>query len=481
MQPTESAMRRALRRAEDGVTIDAAEAEVLLAARGADLDRLLGAASAVRDAGLASAGRSGIVTYSRKVFVDVTRLCRDRCHYCTFVKTPTQLAREGKAPYLTPEEVLRIARQGASLGCREVLFTLGDRPEDRWPEAAAWLEEAGYHSTLGYVRSLAVQVLEATGLLPHVNPGVMSWEEIGRLKPVSPSMGMMLETSSRRLFETPGEAHFGSPDKDPAVRLRTIEDAGRLSVPFTTGILVGIGETLAERAESLLDLRRLARQYGHVQEVIVQNFRAKPATAMRAVPDADADEYLAAVAVARVVLGPRMRIQVPPNLSEPAALARLLAAGADDWGGVSPLTPDHVNPERPWPHLDDLERWSADAGFTLTERLTVHPEFVVAGEPWLDPRVAGHVAALADAGTGLADVRALPVGRPWQEPDPAGGSSGRVDLHTDIDVTGRRSEKRADFDDVYGDWAALRAAAVHGAGSGECSAGLSSSGRPAPT
>ncbi|WP_088281532.1 bifunctional FO biosynthesis protein CofGH [Kineosporia sp. A_224] len=470
MQPTESAMRRALRRAEDGVTIDAAEAEVLLAARGADLDRLLGAASAVRDAGLASAGRAGIVTYSRKVFVDVTRLCRDRCHYCTFVKTPTQLAREGKAPYLTPEEVLRIARQGASLGCREVLFTLGDRPEDRWPEAAAWLEEAGYHSTLGYVRSLAVQVLEATGLLPHVNPGVMSWEEIGRLKPVSPSMGMMLETSSRRLFETPGEAHFGSPDKDPAVRLRTIEDAGRLSVPFTTGILVGIGETLAERAESLLDLRRLARQYGHVQEVIVQNFRAKPATAMRAAPDADADEYLAAVAVARVVLGPRMRIQVPPNLSEPAALARLLAAGADDWGGVSPVTPDHVNPERPWPHLDDLERWSADAGFTLTERLTVHPEYVVAGEPWLDPRVAGHVAALADGGTGLADVRALPVGRPWQEPDPTWGSSGRVDLHTEIDTSGRRSDKRADFDDVYGDWALLREQAVHGASSGEGSA-----------
>lgn len=470
MQPTESAMRRALRRAEDGVTIDAAEAEVLLAARGADLDRLLGAASTVRDAGLASAGRAGVVTYSRKVFVDVTRLCRDRCHYCTFVKTPTQLAREGKAPYLTPEEVLRIARQGASLGCREVLFTLGDRPEDRWPEAAAWLEEAGYHSTLGYVRSLAVQVLEATGLLPHVNPGVMSWEEIGRLKPVSPSMGMMLETSSRRLFETPGEAHFGSPDKDPAVRLRTIEDAGRLSVPFTTGILVGIGETLAERAESLLDLRRLARQYGHVQEVIVQNFRAKPATAMRAVPDADADEYLAAVAVARVVLGPRMRIQVPPNLSEPAALARLLAAGADDWGGVSPLTPDHVNPERPWPHLDDLERWSADAGFTLTERLTVHPEYVVAGEPWLDPRVAGHVAALADGGTGLADVRALPVGRPWQEPDPTWGSSGRVDLHTEIDTSGRRSDKRADFDDVYGDWALLREQAVHGASSGEGSA-----------
>jgi FO synthase len=463
MQPTESAMRRVLRRAGDGVALDEAEAEVLLHARGADLERLLAAAGAVRDAGLASAGRPGVVTYSRKVFVDVTRLCRDRCHYCTFVKTPAQLAREGRGLYLTPDEVLRIARQGASLGCREVLFTLGDRPEDRWPEAAAWLEEAGYSSTLGYVRSLAVQVLEATGLLPHVNPGVMSWEELGRLKPVSPSMGLMLETSSRRLYETPGLAHHGSPDKDPAVRLRTIEDAGRLNVPFTTGILVGIGETEAERVASLFDLRRLSRAYGHVQEVIVQNFRAKPATAMRGAPDADPDDYLATVAVARLVLGPSARIQVPPNLSEPAALARLLAAGADDWGGVSPLTPDHVNPERPWPHLDDLERWSAGAGFTLTERLTVHPEYVLAGEPWLDPRVTGHVRALADGGTGLADVRSSPVGRPWQEPDPTWGSTGRVDLHTEIDVSGRRSDRRADFDAVYGDWAQLREAAAHGA------------------
>src|SRR5450755_1547663 len=247
--PGDSAMRRALRRAADGVALDPSEAEVLLHARGADLDRLLCAASAVRDAGLASAGRAGVVTYSRKVFVDVTRLCRDRCHYCTFVQTPAQLARSGRAPFLAPAEVLQIARQGGSLGCKEVLFTLGDRPEERWPEAAAWLEEAGYSSTLGYVRSLAVQVLEQTGLLPHVNPGVMSWQDMGRIKPVSPSMGMMLETSSRRLFETPGLAHHGSPDKDPAVRLRTIEDAGRLSVPFTSGILVGIGETYAERIE----------------------------------------------------------------------------------------------------------------------------------------------------------------------------------------------------------------------------------------
>jgi FO synthase len=465
--PTESAMRRALRRAGDGVTLDAAEAEVLLHARGADLDRLLIAASAVRDAGLASAGRSGLVTYSRKVFVPVTRMCRDRCHYCTFVQTPQQLQRAGEAPYMSPDDVLRVARQGAALGCKEVLFTLGDRPEERWPQAREWLAEAGYESTLGYVRALAVQVLEATGMLPHLNPGVMSWQELGRVKPVSPSVGMMLETTSQRLFETPGLAHYGSPDKDPAVRLRVIEDAGRLNIPFTTGVLIGIGETYAERADSFFALRRLAREYGHIQEVIVQNFRAKPATAMRGVPDAEPEEYLAAVAVARLVMGPRMRIQVPPNLSDPAQLARLLAAGADDWGGVSPVTPDHVNPERPWPHLDDLGRWSAEAGFELTERLTVHPEYASAGEPWLDPRVTKHVQALMISGgphAGLADPKALPVGSPWQEPDPEWGSSGRVDLNLTIDTTGRTSDRRGDFDDVYGDWQALREkAAITGA------------------
>ncbi|MDQ1289097.1 MAG: synthase [Actinomycetota bacterium] len=459
--PTVSALRRALRRAREGITLDEAEAMVLLHARGEDLDQLLAAAAAVRDAGLASAGRPGIVTYSRKVFVDVTRLCRDRCHYCTFVRTPSQLRREGKDLFLSPEEVLRIARQGAALGCKEILFTIGDRPEDRWPEAARWLEEAGYPSTLGYLRSLAVQVLESTGLLPHVNAGVLSWEELGRIKPVSPSMGLMLETSSRRLFTTPGLAHHGSPDKDPAVRLRTIEDAGRLAIPFTTGLLIGIGETHAERAASLFELRRLARQYGHVQEVILQNFRAKPATAMRGTRDPAPDEYLAVVAVARLVLGPRARIQVPPNLSDPADLARLLAAGVDDWGGVSPLTPDHVNPERPWPHLDDLAAWSAESGFALTERLTAHPEYVRAGEPWLDPRVAGHVEALADPVTGLADPAALPVGRPWQEPDPEWGSSGRIDLAVSIDLTGRTSDRRDDFDNVYGDWAVLREQAAH--------------------
>jgi len=465
--PSESAMRRVLRRAADGVTLDPAEAEVLLQARGADLDRLLLAAGAVRDAGLASAGRSGLVTYSRKVFVPVTRMCRDRCHYCTFVQTPHQLQRAGEAPFMTADEVLRVARQGAALGCKEVLFTLGDRPEERWPEAREWLAEAGYESTLGYVRSLAVQVLEVTGMLPHLNPGVMSWQELGRVKPVSPSVGMMLETTSRRLFETPGLAHYGSPDKDPAVRLRVIEDAGRLNIPFTTGVLIGIGETYAERADAFFALRRLAREYGHIQEIIIQNFRAKPSTAMRGVPDVEPDEYLAAVAVGRLVLGPRMRIQVPPNLSDAGQLGRLLAAGADDWGGVSPLTPDHVNPERPWPHLDDLARWSEDAGFELVERLTVHPEYALAGEPWLDPRLSGHVTALMLTETdraGLANPKALPVGSAWQEPDPEWGSSGRVDLNVEVDTIGRTGDRRGDFDDVYGDWQALREkAAVTGA------------------
>src|SRR3954469_749830 len=233
------ALRRALARADAGKTLDAAEATALLSARGEALDVLSGIASRVRDAGLVAAGRAGIVTYSRKVFIPLTRLCRDRCHYCTFATTPHRLT----APYLSPDEVLAIASDGAALGCKEALFTLGDQPEDRWPQAREWLDAHGYDSTLGYVRAMAIRVLEETGLLPHLNPGVLRWEDFQRLKPVAPSMGMMLETTSRRLFEQPGEAHFGSPDKDPDVRLRVLEDAGRSAVPFTTGVLVGIGET----------------------------------------------------------------------------------------------------------------------------------------------------------------------------------------------------------------------------------------------
>ncbi|WP_445257276.1 bifunctional FO biosynthesis protein CofGH [Nocardioides aurantiacus] len=457
--PTPQQVRRALARAERGAALDVAEATVLLAARGADLERLSAVAARVRDAGLVAAGRPGVVTYSPKVFVPVTRLCRDRCHYCTFVTTPGHLERAGEAPYLSPDEVLDLAREGAALGCAEALFTLGDRPEDRWPEARAWLDEQGYDSTLAYVRAMAVRVLEETGLLPHLNPGVMSWEEINRLKPVSPSMGMMLETTSRRLFETKGLAHFGSPDKDPDVRLRVLEDAGRLSVPFTTGILVGIGETLAERAESIFAVRRVARSSGHVQEVIVQNFRAKPDTAMRHVDDLGLQEYLAALATARVVLGPKVRLQAPPNLVDLEECRALLAAGVDDWGGVSPLTPDHVNPERPWPSLDRLREVTAEAGLTLRARLTVHPEYVVAGEPWIDPRVSAHVAALADD-DGLLRDGVRPVGLPWQEPDGGFASVGRTDLHAEVDTSGRTDDRRSDFDEVYGDWDELRARVV---------------------
>lgn len=457
--PTPQQVRRALARAERGAAVDVAEATVLLAASGEDLERLTAVAARVRDAGLVAAGRPGVVTYSPKVFIPVTRLCRDRCHYCTFVESPAQAAREGRAPYLSPDEIVAVAREGAELGCLEALFTLGDRPEDRWPEAREWLDEQGYDSTLAYVRAMAVRVLEETGLLPHLNPGVMSWEEMTRLKPVSPSMGMMLETTSRRLFETKGLAHFGSPDKDPDVRLRVLEDAGRLSVPFTSGLLVGIGETLAERAETVFALRAVGRRYGGLQEVIVQNFRAKPDTAMRHVDDLGLDEYRAAIAVTRIVLGPKARVQAPPNLTDTTECRLLLDAGIDDWGGVSPLTPDHVNPERPWPSLERLREITAQAGLELRPRLTVHPEYVLAGEPWLDPRVASHVAALAGP-DGLALEGVRPTGLPWQAPDGGleshGQGRGRVDLHASIDTEGRTADRRADFDSVYGDWDELR-------------------------
>jgi FO synthase len=314
---------------------------------------------------------------------------------------------------------------------------------------------------------MAVRVLEETGLLPHLNPGVMSWEEMNRLKPVAPSMGMMLETTSRRLFEEKGQAHFGSPDKDPAVRLRVLEDAGRLAVPFTTGLLVGIGEPLTERAETIFAIRASARRFGAVQEVIVQNFRAKPETAMRHSDDLGLDEFRAAIAVTRLVLGPKLRVQAPPNLvdlSDGTECRALLSAGIDDWGGVSPLTPDHVNPERPWPTLERLRALTAGCGFELRPRLTVHPEYVVAGEPWLDPRVRGHVAALATS-DGLARDGVRPKGLPWQEPDGGAAHSGtgfgRTDLHTGVDTEGRTADRRSDFDAVYGDWDALRETVRH--------------------
>ncbi len=455
--PSPSAMRRALRRARDGATLDETEAGILLQARSADLEDLCRAAARIRDQGLLSAGRPGVITFSKKVFIPLTRLCRDRCHYCTFATTPNRVA----APFLSIDEILEIAEAGRLLGCKEALFTLGDRPEDRWEAAERWLAEAGYESTLDYVRAASIRVLEATGLLPHLNPGVLSWQEMARLKPVAPSMGMMLETTSRELFESRSGAHFGSPDKDPAIRLRVLDDAGRSAIPFTTGILIGIGETPADRVESLFAIRRVSRGFRGIQEVIVQNFRAKADTAMARRPDAELDELIATVAVARVLLGPSVRLQAPPNLIDDQ-FSRVLAAGIDDWGGVSPLTPDHVNPERPWPQIEQLTAQTAQAGFTLAERLTIYPEYVRAGEPWLDPRLRPHVDFLADPVTGLARSGVIAVGRPWQEPDePANGpgglsSSGRTDLALSIDTEGRGADRRSDFLDVYGDWDSLK-------------------------
>lgn len=454
-------MRRALRRARDGVALDVAEAVVLLQARGADLAELVGVAGRVRDAGLAAAGRAGIVTYSKSVFIPLTRLCRDKCHYCTFATVPGKLRRDGHGMFMSPDEVLDIARRGAELGCKEALITLGDKPEERWPEAREWLDARGYDDTLAYVRAMAILILEETGLLPHLNPGVLSWTDFQRLKPVAPSMGMMLETTSERLWSEPGGPHHGSPDKEPAVRLRVLEDAGRSSVPFTSGLLLGIGETYEERAESLFALRRVARAYHGVQELIIQNFRAKPDTAMRGMPDAELDDLVATVAVARLIMGPSACLQAPPNLVDDE-YERLIAAGIDDWGGVSPLTIDHVNPERPWPQIEELAERSAAAGFELRERLCVYPEFVRRGEPWLDPRLLPHVRALADPETGLANPDAPVRGLPWQEPDEAFSGAGRTDLHRTIDTEGRTGDRREDFDEVYGDWEALREAAAPG-------------------
>jgi FO synthase len=429
-------VRRALARADAGKTLTLDEATSMMAARGEELDRLMGLAARLRDL-----EHGEIVTYSRKVFIPLTMLCRDHCHYCTFAKPPAKL----DTPFLTPEEAVSIADAGRRMGCKEALFTLGDRPEERYDVAQKWLEARGYGSTLDYVRAVAIRVIEETGLLPHLNPGVMSYEEIARLKQVSASMGMMLETSSMRLAER-GGPHFGSPDKVPAVRLRTIEDAGRLAVPFTTGILVGIGETDRERAESLFAIRDAHRRYRHIQEVIVQNFRAKPGTAMQAAPEPDDEAFLAAVATARVVLGPRMHLQAPPNLSDPDQQVRLLDAGIDDWGGVSPLTPDHVNPEKPWPSIEALAATTAYRGKQLRERLTIYPAFAAKPDPYLAGKMRAPVMALLGS-----DGRAVEGRHPepiaWQDPDVQWKPRTIALTFAKADGTGLRG----DADEVYGD------------------------------
>ncbi|HEX9300416.1 MAG TPA: bifunctional FO biosynthesis protein CofGH, partial [Actinomycetota bacterium] len=398
--------RRALARAEQGKALSLDEVEALLTARAADLERSMASARHLRDLGWGDT-----VTYSRKVFIPLTMLCRDHCHYCTFAKPPAKLDH----PYLNLEEVVAIAEGGRALGCKEALFTLGDRPEERYSVAREWLEDRGYRTTLEYVRAAAVRVLEETGLLPHLNPGVMSYEELARLKHVSASMGLMLETSSDRLSGK-GGPHVGSPDKVPSVRLRTIEDAGRLAIPFTTGILVGIGETPRERGESLFAIRDLHRRYRHVQEVIVQNFRAKAGTAMRDAPEPEHEEFLATIATARLVLGPHVSVQAPPNLSDPAQRLRLLDAGINDWGGVSPLTPDHVNPERPWPSVEALAATTAARGKQLRERLAIYPSYAARPDAWVAARMRAPVSALlGPQGLGVDGQRPDPI--PWQDPE----------------------------------------------------------------
>ena len=336
-----------------------------------------------------------VVTYSRKVFIPLTHLCRDVCHYCTFAQTPSRL----DAPYMPLERVLEVAREGAALGCKEALFTLGEKPELRYRAAREALKRMGYETTLDYLRDAAKAVLNETGLLPHLNPGNMTPEEIASLRSVSPSMGIMLESASDRLTER-GMPHYGSPDKVPDVRLMTLDDGGAAGVPFTTGILIGIGETRRERIESLLAIRDAHERHGHIQEVIIQNFRAKPDTKMRHAPEPSLDELLWTIAVARIVFGASMSIQAPPNLS-PGVLRQIVAAGINDWGGVSPLTPDFVNPEAPWPHLDELARETALAGKHLQERLTIYPAYARAPDRWLDPSLKPRVLDMID-GEGFA-------------------------------------------------------------------------------
>ena len=376
---------RALDRVAEGRTPDAAEATALLSTPPHRLPVLLRAAAAVRDR-----GRGRRITFSAKVFIPLTTLCRDYCGYCTFRKDPG----EPGAFTMSPEQVLALARAGARLGAKEALFSLGDKPEALFAEHREFLRSVGQRTTLGYLRAVSQQVLEETGLLPHANPGLMSERDLASLREVNVSMGIMLESTSTRLL-APGAAHDRAPDKVPHRRLRTIARAGALSIPFTTGILIGIGETHADRVESLLAIRELHERYGHIQEVIVQNFRAKPTIPMRSWPHVEADDLLRTVAVARLLLGPAMNIQAPPNLSADG-YDRLPAAGLNDWGGISPLTPDHINPERPWPGLAELRRRTESAGHELRERLAVYPEYAARAD-FVDERLRDRVAQMVDA------------------------------------------------------------------------------------
>ena len=340
--------------------------EEFLSRPACDLGELMEQAAELRDQ-----GHGHVVSYSPKVFIPLTKLCRDVCHYCTFAQPP----RAGQRAYMSIEEVLDIARAGADAGCHEALFTLGDKPELRYKVARDELRELGHASTLSYLREAAQRVLDETGLLPHMNPGVMTRAELEDLRPVSVSQGLMLESSSPRLCEK-GGPHYGSPDKRPQVRLDSIAAAGAARVPFTSGILIGIGETRRERLEALLALRDLHETHGHIQEIIIQNFRCKPGTKMHDAPEPALEELLRTIAMARIVFGPHMNIQAPPNLTLDESLPDLIHAGINDWGGVSPVTPDHVNPEAAWPHLERLRAATEATGKTLAPRLPVYPDYI---------------------------------------------------------------------------------------------------------
>ncbi|MBL4800452.1 MAG: 5-amino-6-(D-ribitylamino)uracil--L-tyrosine 4-hydroxyphenyl transferase CofH [Emcibacter sp.] len=352
----------------------------------ANNNELLNWASSLRDEGFGS-----VQSYSPKVFIPLTKMCRDRCHYCTFARPP----QKGESAYLTPEQVLEIAREGAKMGCTEALFTLGDKPELRYASVREELNELGHETTLSYLAEMCALALKETGLLPHVNAGVMTKEDMAALRKVSASQGLMLETLSDRLSQ-PGGPHYRSPDKDPARRLETIRYAGELAVPFTTGILIGIGETRDERIDALLAIRELHQRYGHIQEIIIQNFRAKDNTPMRHHPEPGLDDLRWTIAVARIIFGPEMNIQAPPNLS-PETFPLLISAGINDWGGVSPVTPDHVNPEAPWPEVERLQIATASVNKTLVKRLPLYPAYCQDAKKWQDAALLPHILAHSDA------------------------------------------------------------------------------------
>ncbi len=374
-------------KATAGAALTEVDALSLLDAGSDSIQELCAAAAFMRDH-----SKGNIVTFSPKVFIPLTHMCRDFCGYCTFRKDPQQA---GKDIYMTPEQVLDVASAGAAMGCTEALFTLGERPEQRYPEAKEWLEHRGFKTTLEYLTHVCELVLSETKMLPHANPGTMGRREIAALQPFNPSMGLMLESTSEALYAVGGPHEF-APSKRPRVRLRTLELAGQLRVPFTTGILIGIGETRRDRIESLVAIADLKAQHGHVQEVIIQNFRAKPLTAMGDFPDAESEELLWTVAVARLILGPNANIQVPPNLSA-KDYHIYLDAGINDWGGVSPLTIDFVNPEAPWPALTDLKNKTEAAGFELRPRLPVYPEYFLNTKDFLPDALQQKVSALADS------------------------------------------------------------------------------------